>query len=89
MPPSGYHTEQVTHLTAFLKSCASDLLREASEECATIASKLSREICDIDGYLTDNCATHPASRSVLEMTRAFYIEILALVPSDALTFCAP
>jgi hypothetical protein len=89
MPPSGYNAEQATYLTTFLKSCASELLREAEEERSSIENKLSREISDIDGYLADGCATHPASRSVLEMTKAFYNEILVLTPFDALTFwCA-
>ena len=83
MPPSGYSSGQASHLRAFLQSCASDLLREAVAEGQEIRAKLVSEIGDIDGYLADGHAPHAATRSVLELTRSFYSDVLTRHPELA------
>ena len=88
MPPSGYSAQQTTYLSSFLKSCASELLREAIAEEQTLDEKITQEIDDIGSYVLDGHASGEATRGVLALTRAFYEELAAAKPRSVEAYWA-
>lgn len=79
MPPSGYRPSQSGAIRAFCRSCVSDLISEnlgLREPC----DALRRELRHIDHDLTVSARPHVAVK-VLELTRAFYVQLLSCNPS--------
>lgn len=74
MPPSGYSQRDVLALREFLESCSEALSREAAESGRSLSAALVREIGQIESILPQSS---PLGRPVLELTAAFYREVVA------------
>tara|TARA_B100000965_G_scaffold243741_2_gene204556 strand:+ start:223 stop:555 length:333 start_codon:yes stop_codon:yes gene_type:complete len=87
MPPSGYNLKQSNHVVGFLESCSQELDRECREFGRSHRDGLAKEISDIERYCEEE-ELSPATIAVLQLTRAFYVDVQALAPADSDAFTA-
>jgi len=76
MPPSGFHKDQSLYVVSFLRSCLSDLSKEAAASSINCREAIKKEIHNIDSIFQKGTDGSQYQDQVLGIVKQFYQDVL-------------